>query len=228
MDTKETAEGTAPSVAPAKLARKPKPAGEHEPEDHVPSVPLSGRDDDSLGSLGAAFSELHVRTPEGKGKEKDTGEGGAEEDREGEHVRTDDVFSSERPSESAQGATEYSTASSPTATTLPATHPATSSPTTIPPVADGTGFTGMPYPTHGVEVLATEPPMAPPVSRTVASGSSYVRIHEPAPCPEPRAFHRAPLGVCPLPMPGCIMPELGFTSLSGLRYRKLFVVLPLI
>ena len=217
MDTKDTAETTTPSVAPAKLAPKPKPVGEPEPEDPVPSVPLSGLEDDSLGSLGAAFSELHVRTPEGKAKEKDTREGGAEDDREGEHVRTDDVSSGERPSGSALGGTEHPTASSSTATTLPATHPATSSPTTTPPVAEGTGFTGMPYPTHGVEPVATEPPMAPSVSEPVASGSSYVGIHEPAPCPEPGAYHRAPVGVCPLPMPGYTMLEPGFTSLSGLR-----------
>ena len=48
MDTKDTAETTAPSVAPAKPALAPKPAGEPEPEKPVPSVPLSGLGDDSL------------------------------------------------------------------------------------------------------------------------------------------------------------------------------------
>ena len=158
-----------------------------------------------------------MRTPEDKSKEKDTGEGRAKDDREGKHVRTDEVSSGERPSESAPGAPEHPTASSATATTLPATHPATSSPTTTPPVAEGTGFTGMPYPTHGLEPLATEPPMAPSISEPVASGSSYVGIKEPAPCPEPGAYHRAPVGVCPVPMPGYTMPEPGFTSLSGLQ-----------
>ena len=47
-------------------------------------------------------------------------------------------------------------------------------------VAEGTGFTGMPYPTHGVEPVATEPPMAPSVSEPVASGSSYLLFYEPA------------------------------------------------
>ena len=204
-------------MATAKLAPKPKPAGESEPEDPVPSVPLSGLEDDSLASLGAAFSDLRLRTPEGKAKEKDTGDGGAEDDREDEHVRTDDVSSGERPSESAPSATEHSATSSPTATTLPAIHPATFSPATTLPVAEGTGFTGMPYPTHGVEPLATELPMAPPVSEPVASCSSYVGIHEPAPCPEPGTYPRAPFGVCPLPMPGYTMPEPCITSLSGLR-----------
>ena len=208
---------TAPSVAPAKLAPKPKPACEPQPEDPVPAVPLGGLEDDFLGNLGAAFSELHVRTTEGKAKEKDTGGGGAKHDREADHVRTDDVCSRESPSESAEGATEHPTASSSTATTLPATHPAKPSPTPTPPVAEGTGFIGMPYPTHGVEPLGTEPPMAPSVSEPVGSGSSYVDFHGPTPCPEPGAYHRAPVGLCPLPMPGYTMSEPGVTSLSALQ-----------
>ena len=173
MDTKDTAETTAPSVAPAKLAPKPGPAGQLAPDNPVTSVPLSGLEDDSLGSLGAACSELHVRTPECKAKEKDIGEGRAEDDREGEHVRTYDISSGERPSESAASATKHPAASSPTATTPQATHPATSSPTTAPPLAGGTCFTGMPYPNHAVEPLASEPPMAHAGSEPVASGSYY-------------------------------------------------------
>ena len=61
MDTKDAAEKTAPSVAPAKPAPEPKPAGEPEP-----SVPLSGLGDDSLEGLRAAFSGLSVGGPEGK------------------------------------------------------------------------------------------------------------------------------------------------------------------
>ena len=56
-----------------------------------------GVNNDSLGSLGAAFSELHVRTPEGKAKEEYTGGVGAEDNPEGEHVRTDDVPSGGGP-----------------------------------------------------------------------------------------------------------------------------------
>ena len=44
MDTEEAAGTTAPSVAPAKPVSAPKPAGE--PEEPVPSVPLSGLGDD--------------------------------------------------------------------------------------------------------------------------------------------------------------------------------------
>ena len=96
MDTKDTAETTTPSVTPARFTPKPKPAGETEPEDPVPSVPLIGLEDEPLGSLGAAFGELHVRTLEGKAKEKETGEGGAEDNREGEHARTEDRERSRR------------------------------------------------------------------------------------------------------------------------------------
>ena len=59
MDTKDTAETTAPSVAPAKPAPAPKPPGEPEPQEPVPSVPLSGLEDDSLEGFRAAFSGLY-------------------------------------------------------------------------------------------------------------------------------------------------------------------------
>ena len=71
MDTKDTAETTAPSVAPAKQAPAPKPAGEPAPEVPVPSVPLRGLRNDSLDGLGVAFSGLSVGEPEGKEKEKE-------------------------------------------------------------------------------------------------------------------------------------------------------------
>ena len=70
MDTKDTAEKTAPSAAPGKPAPAPKPAGEPEPEEPVPLVPLSELGNDSLEGLGAAFSGLSVGGPEGKEKEK--------------------------------------------------------------------------------------------------------------------------------------------------------------
>ena len=76
MDTKDIAETTAPSVAPAKLAPNLTLAGEPGLEGPVPSVLLGGPENDSLGSLGAASSEFHVWTPEGKAKGKYTGEEG--------------------------------------------------------------------------------------------------------------------------------------------------------
>ena len=55
MDTKDTAETRAPSVALAKPPPAPKPAGEPEPEVLVPSVPLIRLRDDSLDMLGSCF-----------------------------------------------------------------------------------------------------------------------------------------------------------------------------
>ena len=217
MDTKDTAERIAPSVAPAKQAPTPKPGGEPEPEVLVPSVPCSGLEDDSLRSLEVAFSGLHVPTPEGKAQEKETGEGGAKDVLEGQQERSEDASSGDRPSESALGATEHPVASSPTTTPIPATHPAVSSPTTTPSLAEGTGFTGRSYPTHGVEPLATEPPMAHLASKPAASGSFHLGIHEPTPSHKPDAFCGAPVGVCPPTIPAYTMPEHGFTSLNGLR-----------
>ena len=71
MDTKDTAEKTVPSVVPAEPAPAPKPAVEIEPEEPVPSVPLSGLGDDSLDGSGAAFSGISVGGPAGKEKEKE-------------------------------------------------------------------------------------------------------------------------------------------------------------
>ena len=200
MDTKDTAQTTAPSVAPPKPASKRRHAGEPQPQDPVRAVPLSGLEDYSIGSLGAAFSGLHVQTPEGKAKETERRKGGARDDRASKHEQSEDVSSGEKPSGSAPGAAEHRATSSATATTLPATHPAASSSTTTPPVAEGTGFPGTPEPTHGLEQLATEPPMAPSVREPVASGFSYVGIHEPTSCHNPAAFCEAPIGAPPLTM----------------------------
>ena len=138
MDTKEAAEKTAPSVAPAKAAPAPKPAGEPETEEPVPSVPLSGLGDDSLEGLGAAFSGLFVGGPEGKEKEKqkeaidmgvkevDSGDG---------HEPSYEVPFDDNPVESAPSASDHPAVPSQTTTTLPATHPAISSATTTPTMA---------------------------------------------------------------------------------------------
>ena len=56
----------------------------------------------------------------------------------------------------------------------------------------------------------------------MASGSSYVGIHETAPCPEPGAFNTSPVGVCPPPMPGYTMPEPFSAPLSSLRGPESF------
>ena len=152
MDTKDTAEATAPSVAPVKPAPAPKPAGEPEHEEPVPPVPLRGLRDDSLEGLRAAFSSLSLRGPEGneKEKEKQAVDMGAGEVHPGDgYGPPDEAPFEDTPEESALSASDFPAVPSPTTTTLRATHPATSSPTTTRPMAEGLGFTAMPYPTYG-------------------------------------------------------------------------------
>ena len=188
-------------------------------------MPLSGLEGDSLEGLRAAFGGLSVGTYEGKAKEKGAVDMGAEEeDPGGEHDPSDEVPFDDKPSESAPCASDHLAAPPPSATTHPAAHQATSSPTTTPPMAEGLGFAGMPYPTYGVDPDASAPPMATAVSEPVASNSTYPDIHEPVPRRYAEDYHRPPTGVGPtfipgyaLPEPGYAMPAPGFTSLSGLR-----------
>ena len=218
---------TGPSVAAAKPAPAPKPAGEPKPEGPVPSVPLSGLGNDYLEGLRAAFSGLSVRGPEGKEKEKEKQavDMGAEEVHPGYGYGPSDKGPFEgTPVESALSASDSSAVSSRTTTTLSATHPATSSPTTTPPMADGLGFTGMPYPTYGVTPDATVPPMATAVSEPVASSSTYTGAPEPMPRRYEDGYHRPAAGVYMTGIPGYAVPGRGytmpapdFTSLSGLR-----------
>ena len=227
MDTKDTAESAVPSVAPAKPAPAPKPAGEPESEEPVPSVPLSGLGDDSLEGLRAAFSGLSVGGPEGKEKKKERQavDMGAEEVDPGDgHGPSDEVPFEDKPVESVPSASDYLAVPSPTTTTLRATHPATSSPTTTPPMAQGLGFTGMTYPTYGVTPAATVPPMATAVSEPVASSAPYTGVPEPMPrryedgSPRPAAaVYMTAIPGYAAPEPGYTMPAPGFTSLSGLQ-----------
>ena len=186
MDTKDTAETTAPSVAPAKPAQAPKPAGE-------PSLPLSGLGDDSLEGLRAPFNGLSVGGPEGKEKEKgkQAVDMGAEEVDPGDGQEpSDGVPFDDKPVESAPSPSDYPAVPSPTTTTLPATHPATSSPTTTQPMAEGLGVIGMPYPTYGVTPAATVPTMATAVSQPVASSSTYTGVLESMPRCYEDGYHR--------------------------------------
>ena len=130
----------------------------------------------------------------------------------------------DKPVESALSASDYPVVPSSTTTTLPATHPATSSPTTIPPMAEGPGFTGMTYPTYGVTPAATVPPMANAVTEPVASSSTYTGVPEPMPRRYEHDYHRPAAAVYitgipgyAAPEPGYSMPEPGFSSLSGIR-----------
>ena len=137
-------------------------------------MPLSGRADDLLEGLGAAFSGLQVRSPK-KEKQKEAFDMGAEEvDPGGEHDPSDEVPFDDKPSESAPSASEHRAAPSPHIKQK-------SSPTTTPPMAEGLGFAGMPYPTYGVDPVATAPPMATAVCEPVASSSTYTDNREPMP-----------------------------------------------
>ena len=223
MDTKDTAGETAPSVATAKPAPAPNLAGDPEPEEPVPSVPLSGLGDDSLEGLGAGFSGLSVGRPEGKEKEKqkEAVDMGIEEEG---HKPSDEVPLEDRPVESAPSASDYPAVFSPTTITLPATHPATSSPITTPPMAEGLGFTGMPYPGYAVTPAATAAPMATAVSEPVASSSTYTGIPDTMPRRYEDDHHRPATSVYMTGIPGYAaletgytMPAPGFTSLSGLH-----------
>ena len=190
-------------------------------------MPLSGQGDDSLDGLRAAFSVLSVGGPEGKEKEKEKQavDMGAEEvDRRDGHGPSDEVPFEDKPVESAPSASDYPAVPSPTTTTLPATHPATSSTTTTPPMSEGLGFTGMPYPTYGVTRAATVPPMATAVSEPVASSSTYTGVPKPMPRRYEDGYHRPAAGVYTTWIPGYAaaepsytMPAPGLTSLSGLR-----------
>ena len=130
-------------------------------------MPLSGLGKDSHEGFGAAFSGLSVGGPEGKEKEKENEavDIGIEKEHLGDgHQPSNETPFEYKPLERAPSASDHPAVPSPTTTTLPATHPGTSSPTTTPPMAEGLGFTGMPYSTYGVSVAATVPPMATTVS----------------------------------------------------------------
>ena len=188
-------------------------------------MPLSGLLDDSLDGLGAAFSGLSVGPSEGKEKEKEKEavDMGAEGVHPGQGP-TDEVPFEEKPSETSPSASEHPAAPSATTRTLPASHLATSSPTTTPPMGEGLGFTGVPYPTYGVDSFAAAPTMATAVSEPVASSSTYIGIRESMTLRYADDYHRPATRVdmtCILcyaaPVTGYTMPAPGFTSLSGLR-----------
>ena len=140
------------------------------------------------------------------------------------HGPSDEMPFNDTPVGSAPSTSDYPAVPSPTTTTLPATHPATSSPTTTPPMAESLSFTGMPHPTYGVTPAATVPPMATAVSKPVASSSTYTGVPEAIPRRYEDGYHRPAAAMYmtgipgyAAPDPGYTMPAPGFTSLSGLR-----------
>ena len=176
MDTKK--ENTDVSTAPEAPAM-PAPGESGPGPSTVLSVPLHGPvdvADDSLEGLQSAFRALSVEEMDTnhvkrkREREKDAAESMADEGVDHGHDRT-----SESTFEGASSASGLHASPSPTTTTLPTPHPAatTSTPITNPPMAEGTGFTGMPtYPDYGVNPPTTAPPEATTTSEPVASSSA--------------------------------------------------------
>ena len=207
MDTKkEDTDGRTAPEAPA----MPAPGEPRPGPSAVPSVPLHGPVDvvvDSLEGLQSAFwavSVEEVDTNPGKRKrerEKDAGESMADEGVDHEQDPT-----SESTFEGAPSASGLHASPSPTTTTLPTPDPAaaTSTPITTPPMAEGTGFTGMPtYPAYGVDPSTTAVPEATTAAEPVASSS--------APRWYAADYHD------PLPAMGAYVDVSGYATLTGLR-----------
>ena len=113
---------------------------------------------------------------------------------------------SESTFEGAPSASGLHASPSPTTTTLPTPDPAAtaSTPITTPPMAEGTGLTGMPtYPAYGVNPPTTAFPEATTTSEPVASSSA-------------RRWYAADYHY-PLPATGAYVDVPGYATLSGLR-----------
>ena len=131
--------------------------------------------DDSLEGLQSAFRALSVEEVDTNPvkrkweREKDAGESMADEGVDHGHDAT-----SESTFEHAPSASGLHASPSPTTTTLPTPDPAAtaSTPLTTPPMAGGTGSTGMPtYPAYGVNPPTTAFREATTTSEPVASSS---------------------------------------------------------
>ena len=175
----------------------------------VPLVPLHGPVDvfdDSREGLQSAFRALSVEEVDTnpvkrkKEREKDAGESMADEGVDHGHDPT-----SESTFEGAPSASGLHASPSPATNTLPTpdTAATASTPMTGPPMAEGTGFTGMPtYPAYGVNPPTTGFPEATTTSERLAFSSA------------PRwyaADYRHPL-----PATGAYVDVPGYASLSGL------------
>ena len=206
MDTRK--EDTEVKTAPAPEApARPAPCA-------VPSAePLHGPVDaaeDSLDGLQTAFEDLSVGevvvvTQPVKGKsresEKDAGEDADEGEQQGQDLTHDPTF------EGAPSASGLHASPSPITTTLPTAATSTSI-TTNPPMAEGTGFTGMPpFPAYGMGPPTTALHEATTASEPVASSSAprWYAAEYPHPLPATGTYVDVP-GYAP-----------GYATLSGLR-----------
>ena len=213
MDTrKEDADvKTAPAPeAPARPAPgEPGPG----PSGAVPSEPLHGPvevAEDSLDGLQTAFRALSVEevvtqpVKRKREREKDAGDEAGEGEEQGQDLTIDPTF------EGAPSASGLHASPSPITTTLPIPHPAaaTSTPMTNLPMAEGTGYTGMPpYPAYGMGPPTTALPEATTASEPVASSSAprWYAAEYPHPLPATGIYVDVP-GYAP-----------GYATLRGLR-----------
>ena len=175
----------------------------------VPSEPLHGPVDvaeDSLEGLQSAFRALSVEEVDTqpvkrkREREKDAGDKADEGVDQGHDPTNDPTFGG------APSASGLHASPSPITTTLPTPDPAaaTSTPITNPPMAEGTGFTGMPtYPAYGLNPPTTAFPEATTASEPVTSSS--------APRWYAAYYHH------PLPATGAYVDVPRYATLSGLR-----------
>ena len=194
--------------AEVKTAPEPRPG-----PSAVRSEPLHGPvevAEDSLDGLHTAFRALSVErvvaqpVKRKRESEKDAGDEADEGEEQGQDLTNDPTF------EGAPSASGLHASPSPITTTLPIPDPAaaTSTPITNPPMAEGTGFTGMPpYPAYGMGPPTTAFPEATTASEPVASRS--------APRWYAADYHH------PLPATGTYVDvpgyAPGYATLSGLR-----------
>ena len=206
MDTKkeDTDVKTAPEAPAMPAPGEPGPG-----PSAVPSEPLHGPVDvaeDSLEGLQSAFRALSVEEVDTqpvkrkREREKDAGDEADDGVDQGHDPTNDPTF------EGAPSASGLHASPSPITTTLPIPDPAaaTSTPITNPPMAEGTGFTGMPtYPAYGLGPPTTALPGATTASEPVTSSS--------APRWYAADYHH------PLPAMGAYVDVPGYATLSGLR-----------
>ena len=206
MDTRKEDADVKTTPAPEAPAR-PAPGA-------VPSAePLHGpveAAEDSLDGLQTAFGALSVEevvsqpVKRKRESEKDAGDEADEEEEQGQDLTNVPTF------EGAPSASGLHASPSPLTTTLPIPNPAaaTSTPITNPPMAEGTGFSGMPpYPAYGMGPPTTALPEATTASEPVASSSAprWYAAEYPHPLPATGTYVDVP-GYAP-----------GYATFSGLR-----------
>ena len=206
MDTKkeETDVQTAPEAPAMPAPGEPGPG-----PSAVPSEPLHGPVDvaeDSMEGLQSAFRALSVEDVDTqpvkrkREREKDAGDEADKGATQGHDLTKYPTF------EGTPSASGLHASPSPITTTLPIPDPATatSTPITNPPMAEDTGFTGMPtYPAYGLGPPTTALPEATTASEPVTSSS--------APRWYAADYH------LPLPATGDYVDVPGYATWSGLR-----------